>query len=389
MKRLLLAGGGQAHVFVLAALARETPTDVEVILVTPSEQLIYTGMLPGWIAGHYQLHELTIPLAPLLQAAGVRLIPGRIVSLDLENRVAHTDQGEAIGFDLLSIATGPAPNLDAIVGARDYSLPLRPLDRFVAGWQRVQSQAASAREPLWLTIIGAGAGGIEVALAAKHRLPSARIQLITGDAQILPGHGTRTRTLAHAALRNSGVRLVQATAERVEPHAVVLDDGDALASDQTLLMTGAAAEPWLRQTALATDDSGFIAVNQHLQSVSHDFVFAAGDAATMMHARRPKSGVYAVRAGPPLAANLLAALEGAPLEPYRPQRRALYLLSTGARHAIASWGPFAFEGDWVWRWKDRIDRGYIAKFNCHQQPDAKRSEQSEDAVEERRRTDVR
>ena len=189
------------------------------------------------------------------------------------------------------------------------------------------------------------------------------VQLVTGDMAILPGHNVRVRALAHAALRRHGVQLVAAVAERVESHTIVLDSGESLASDHTLLMTGAAAEPWLRQTGLATDDNGFVAINEYLQSRSHDFVFAAGDAATMMHSVRPKSGVYAVRAGPPLAANLLATLSGTPLKPYRPQRRALYLLSTGARHAIASWGPFAFDGDWVWRWKDRIDRGYIAKFS--------------------------
>ena len=103
-------------------------------------------------------------------------------------------------------------------------------------------------------------------------------------------------------------------------------------------------------------------MNPHLQSTSHSFVFAAGDAATFVDAPRPKSGVYAVRAGPPLAANLLATLDGRSLTTYRPQRRALYLISTGPQHAVASWGSMALAGDWVWRRKDRIDRAYIAKF---------------------------
>jgi selenide,water dikinase len=76
---------------------------------------------------------------------------------------------------------------------------------------------------------------------------------------------------------------------------------------------------------------------------------------------RPRSGVYAVRAGPVLADNLRRALAGQPLRVYVPQRRALYLLATGPRHAVASWGPLTLAGDWVWRWKDRIDRRFIAR----------------------------
>ena len=370
MKRLLLVGGGQAHVFVLRSLAQRRPGNVEVTLVTPSDALIYTGMLPGWIAGHYQLRELTIPLMPLSHAASVQLVSARITALDLQRRVAHTDGGAAIAFDWVSIASGPAPSVDAVSGAREHALALRPLSRFIARWQQIVSRAQSSRGPFRLTIIGAGAGGVEIALATKHRLPDVHVQLVTGDTPILPGHGARVRSLAHAALQRSHVQQVEAVALRIEPRAVVLNSGEPLPSDQTLLMTGAAAESWPRDAGLATDEQGFIAINDRLQSTSHDFVFAAGDAATMLHARRPKSGVYAVRAGPKLADNLIAAISGAPLKPYRPQRRALYLLATGAKHAIASWGPFAFSGGWVWQWKDRIDRGYIRGF-AKKQRDAK------------------
>ena len=363
---MLLVGGGQAHAFVLRALAAAPRRDVEVVLVTPSDRLVYTGMLPGWVAGHYTLADLTIPLTPLAAAAGAVLMRRRVTALDLDRKVVVTDRGEAIEFDLLSIACGPAVDFEAIPGSRDFALPIRPLDNFVEGWTRIHAHALTTTDPLRLTVIGAGAGGVEIALAMKYRLRArrdlVRVQLVTGDGTILPGHGPSARRFMQGALLRQGVRLVEGMVKHLERDTALLEDGAALPSDAALLITGAAAEAWPGEAGLATDDRGFIAVNGHLQSTSHPFVFAAGDAATFVDAPRPKSGVYAVRAGPPLAANLLAALDGRPPTTYRPQRRALYLISTGPRHAVASWGSMAFSGDWVWRWKDRIDRGYIARF---------------------------
>ena len=129
-----------------------------------------------------------------------------------------------------------------------------------------------------------------------------------------------------------------------------------------LLAIGTRAPDWLAGSGLALDAEGFIATAPTLQSLSHPEVFAAGDVASRPDAERPKSGVYAVRAGPPLARNLGQAIAGRPLQRYTPQRRSLNLLACGDRYAIASWGRWSFEGRWVWRWKDHIDRAFVAGY---------------------------
>ena len=221
MKRLLLVGGGQAHAFVLRALAAQRRRDVEVVLVTPSDRLVYSGMLPGWIAGHYALPELTIPLPPLAEAAGAIFMQRRVVGLDPEHRTVRTDRNELIEFDILSIASGPAVDFDAIPGSRDFALPIRPLDNFVAGWARIPSHALTTDMPLRLTVIGAGAGGVEIALAMKYRLAvcrdRVRVQLVTGAGPILPGHAARARTLLKDALLRQGV-IVRPIAGYGMPH---------------------------------------------------------------------------------------------------------------------------------------------------------------------------
>jgi NADH dehydrogenase FAD-containing subunit len=149
----------------------------------------------------------------------------------------------------------------------------------------------------------------------------------------------------------------------VEPGAVILAQGTRVACDAPVIALGAAAAAWLQGSGLALDERGFIATGPTLQSTSHPDVFAAGDVASRADAPHAKSGVYAVRAGPALALNLRRRLAGGALLPHLPQQRTLNLLSCGDRHAIACWGPWSAEGRWVWRWKDRIDRAFIARFS--------------------------
>jgi len=137
----------------------------------------------------------------------------------------------------------------------------------------------------------------------------------------------------------------------------------AIALDEVFWTTRAAPANWLTHTGLALDDEGFIRVSETLQSVSHADVFAAGDVASIDGHAPPKSGVYAVRSGPPLAGNLRRMLLGWPLQRYKPQREALYLISTGERYALGARNGFTFEGAWVWKLKDFIDRRFMAKFN--------------------------
>jgi pyridine nucleotide-disulfide oxidoreductase family protein len=364
LKRLLLAGGGHAHVFVLRELARRRVPGLEITLLTPYDRQLYSGMLPGWIAGHYTLDELTIPLQPLANAAGAQLTLDRLVGLDLLERQVLTERGAAIPFDIVSLATGSSIAVGAIEGVAPFARTLRPTHEFVATWAALAPRLAEAQRPK-ITVIGAGAGGVEVALAAAHAMKlagnGAQIQLVTGGA-LLPGHSVRARSLVATALMREQVRVIDTAATRIASGHVELQNSSPLTTDVTLIASGAAPPPWLQATGLALDKSGFLAVDRQLRSISHEAVFGAGDIASIVDEPRARSGVYAVRAGPPLAENLIRRAQGTALRSYTPQRNALYLLATGPKHAIASWNSLAWQGDWVWRWKDRIDRGFIAAF---------------------------
>jgi len=141
-----------------------------------------------------------------------------------------------------------------------------------------------------------------------------------------------------------------------------LADGPSLPADAVLVTTHAAAPAWFRDTGLVLDPQGFLAAGPTLQSLGDADVFAAGDCAALVETPRPKAGVFAVRAGPPLAANLRRRARGNPPRPWTPQQRHLALISTGERRAVASRGWFKAEGAWVWTLKDWIDRRWMRMY---------------------------
>ena len=366
-RRVLLVGGGHSHVEVLRRFALRPDKMAALTLVSPEAALVYTGMLPGLVAGHYTPAQAQIAFAPLALWAGARLITDRVVALDLHAKVATLYSGRREPFDFISIDVGSTPD-SSIPGARDLALAVKPVIPFLEAWSRIQADAAAGTVRT-IGVVGGGVGGVEILLAMQYRLQTAmgvavpRFALITDQLHIVPQQPAKVRALLGRILVERSVVLhLQSEVTAVEPGAIIATHGRRIAVDRIVWATTAAAQPWMAAAGLACDEHGFIGVDDHLRSISHPFVFAAGDCAVQFGHPRPKSGVFAVRQGPPLAANLRRAVHNVRLRTFVPQRHALALISTGGKHAIGSRGSFAIEGDWVWRWKDRIDRRFVARY---------------------------
>ncbi len=361
---LVLVGGGHAHALVIRMLAMKPLPGVRVTLVSESGLTPYSGMLPGLVAGHYRSDEVHIDLNRLCRWAGVRFIRGRVTGLDAEGRRLLIDQQPPLVYDKVSFDTGSTPDL-SIAGARSFAVGVKPVSHFYQQWQALLLESDKGTERQW-GIVGAGAGGVELALAMAHRLTanrSIRLHLIYSGDDVLPGYPRQVVRAAQKALIKHGIEChPNFKVSAVKKNGLVAINGNALTLDKTIWCTSAAAPDWPAKSGLDTAGKGFIAVNAHLQSTSHPDVFAAGDVAEMVFDPRPKAGVYAVRQAPFLYENLKRAFAGDPLKPVKLQRRFLSLLSLGGKTAVGHKGAFVVRGDWVWRWKDHIDRTFMAKL---------------------------
>ena len=365
MKHLVLLGGGHAHLHVLKALGTQSMASAHVTLVSPFPRQTYSGMVPGLVAGHYKLDEISVALTALAAAAKVEFLETSATAVDAHAKTVQLLSGDTLAYDVLSLDTGSVMNRDAIAGARQHALFVRPIEHFNRLWTALFE--LTQQRAFDVVVVGGGAAGVELVMAMQHRLctvekTGARLSLVTGGAAPLATQAINVQMRVKEALKRRQITVFEDTCLEVREGALLLGSGARLACDAPVMALGSSAPTWLADSGLALDEAGFISTGQTLQSTSHPDVFAAGDVASRTDVSRPRSGVYAVRAGPPLEVNLRLHIGGGTLLPYQPQRRSLNLLSCGDRTAIASWGEWSIQGGWVWRWKDKIDREFVGRY---------------------------
>ena len=365
--RIILLGGGHAHIGVLRLWAERPSRRPKgpILLADPGPGAWYSGMLPGHVAGHYPARALTIDLPRLCDRAAVTRIEAAADAVDPVRRRVRIG-GEWQDFSLLSLDIGVHARMEALPGFADHALAVKPLGAFAASWARWLADAPPAPR---VAVIGAGRGGAEIALAIAHRLgPAARVTVIEAGARPLPGLAARARAMVLAALDRRGIAVLTGTpVARIEAGALHLSDGRVHGADLIVGAAGARPHGWLAGSGL-TDARGFVPVGPTLQHPEYPHVLAVGDCAEMLASPRPKAGVHAVRQGPVLGHNLAALAAGRDLRAHHPQRDFLKLVSLGERRAIALWGGLALGGAsgsaLLWRLKDRIDRGFMARGRC-------------------------
>jgi len=370
MTRVVLIGGGHSHVEVLREFARRPQPGLRISVISQEVMTPYSGMLPGVIAGHYPAAAAHIDLARLCAAAGATLHHDRVTALELDARRVYGASGADQVWDLLSLNSGSTPGLQSIDGAAGVGIPVKPIGNFLPRWEQFLTRIrTSSTQAFRLAIVGAGAGGVELALAIDYRLrcvegfSQLQLTLIDAAPSLLPQHTPRLGQRLAKILDQRNIEVHTntrvATARAGE---LVTSAARVIPADEILWVTPASAPDWPASAGLATDAGGFVRVDEQLRSVSHPHIFAAGDVASFADRCLPKAGVFAVRQGPVLADNLARAALGQPLISYRPQGRFLTLISTGNRYAVAARGSWTAQGAWAWRWKDWLDRRFIGRF---------------------------
>ncbi len=388
LRDIVLIGGGHSHVGVLKSFAMRPIPGVRLTVICSDTHTPYSGMLPGYIAGHYDYDDVHIDLSRLAQFGQSRLYRAEVIGIDRINRKVLCRNRPPVPYDKLSINIGSTPQMRDVPGAAENVVPVKPIVQFNQRWLALLERVRTKVGKSVIAVVGAGAGGVELTLAMQFRLrkelqalsrnpDDLSFHLFNSTQEILPTHSNGVRASFMKVLQARGVKVhLNAEVTHIADKVLRTQSGETLAADEIMWVTRAGGAAWLKNTGLELDTQGFIKVNDYLQTLNDPDVYAAGDIASMINYPLEKAGVFAVRQGKPLAENLRRSVTGESLQAYHPQTRWLALISTGDQYAIASRGALGFQGAWVWRWKNWIDQRFMRKFSEFPAMDAQASKGS-------------
>ena len=375
MKKLLLIGAGHAHVEVLRQFSLQPAANASITMVSPRGFMLYAGMLPGLVAGHYEAGQCQVDLARMAQKAGIELLADQVVGLDAQGRVAMTGSGRGLEFDFASIDIGVTLFAPDVPGQRRFALLAKPVEVFLEGWDRVRELAREGALSR-LTVVGGSAAAVELMLAMRHRLQRELPPRVFGDfgfsivtegPRLLADLPDQLGLAVEALCVARGISLLRgATVKLIERDGLFLSNGAQLASDITVWASGAYPARWLATSGLACDMGGFMQTDASLRSLSHKRIYGAGDCSIPEQHLRSPIGICGLPQGPALAANLRQALAGQPSLPWAPPIAERAILSLGGRKAFGMRGAAILNSPhWFnWRWKDWSDRRWVSRFRA-------------------------
>ena len=368
-KDIILVGAGHANIEVLRAFANKPLHGYRITLISDKSMAIYSGMVPGYIAGRYSLEEICIDLVKLSYRLNFRLIIAKVQNISALKKLIYLDKRPAISFDYLSINLGIMSKTSSIEGAKKYAISLKPISQIETKLSKI-TRIKSSTINKSIVLIGAGAAGTEVSLALRERFRKEnyfpKIFILSNHGGVLKGYNKKAQNIMLMSLKKNNIQLItDVSVNKIYRNRVIYNRNKVITNTFVILSTSAAPLKLFSKTDLKLSEKGFIQVDSYLKCIGRNNIFAAGDNADILGKSLDKAGVYAVRQGRILARNIRRSILNKKLRAYVPQKSYLSLIGISKDLALGAKLGFAIKSNLIWKIKEYIDRNFIRRYSLN------------------------
>ena len=366
-KKLVLVGGGHAHMVTLANLKDFTSKGFEVVVVGPSPYHYYSGMGPGMLGKTYSADDIRFATRHVVENSGGKFISGKARKIDPVIRMLFLESGETVSYDVISFNAGSFIPRESVASDNGDIYAVKPIEKLQDAQTRIL--ALLEERPITIGIVGGGPAAVEIAgnvwrLSKYYGRHESRIIIFSGK-PILSRFSDRVRKLAVDSLTKRNIAILENTyAKTVETGRIITASGATYAADIIFLAGGVRPSSIFHNSALSIGPDGGLLVNSYLQSIDYPEIFGGGDCIHFKDTPLDKVGVYAVRENPVIFHNLMAALEEKPLIPFDPGGDYLLIFNLGDGTGIFEKKGLVFGGRPAFWIKDYIDRRFMKRFQA-------------------------
>ncbi|MFA9422007.1 MAG: FAD-dependent oxidoreductase [Sedimentibacter sp.] len=354
---IVLVGGGHTHLELLRMAKGDQKFLDKVILISDNRYTYYSGMISSWLEGIYTKEESSVDLEAIALRYGIYFINSPVVKIDAKNKQLLLGNEEIIKYEMVSFDIGSTSEKLDEKKINNNQFTVKPFESLSALRRIIESSSSGN-----IAVVGSGAASLEIALAIGGQNVSNRlVTIVLGSRGLLPRGPNRLRkAFVKRIRRNPKIEIVDQIQFGIEK-GIWINEEKSDFYDAVIWATGPRGKNLFKVSQLKVDKNGYLVVNNTLQSITSDSIFAAGDCASIKELELAKNGVNAVRQAPILYNNLKAVIEGKSLQSYIPKKNQLAIFSTGGRTAILHFGWVIWSGKVPWMIKNFIDSGYMKK----------------------------
>ncbi len=160
-KRLVLVGGGHAHMMTMENINKFVDKGFKVTVIGPSFSHYYSGMGPGMLGGTYTPEDIRFATKDVVEKQGGIFVKDKVIKIDPEKKLVYMQEGQTLSYDVLSFNAGSYVPMQAVSENRGNVYSVKPIERLMEA--AIKLKVFFAQKKLVVSIVGGGPSSAEVA----------------------------------------------------------------------------------------------------------------------------------------------------------------------------------------------------------------------------------